>query len=199
MPYDKLLTMFIKFFSRKNFQEQLIEEAKQLEEFLDNVAKIKSDERLNLQELSVEEFRLTAQTQALTGAFNANFNEFIKLAQYFSSSSIISDYKIFARHRYCFQLNFNDMEAIENIVLEEKVYKKELAGMWGALAILLFAIGYFIYIFHDVINWLVVVCAVPKLVSSIIMLLIIFIIIVVCIVVWSDKNYLKFFVKKYTV
>ena len=199
MPYDRLLTMFIKFCSRKVFHEKLIEEAKQLEEFLDNVDKIKSEERHSLQGFNTEDFRLTCQTQALTGAYKADFNEFLKLIQYFPSNSILPDYKIFASHRHCFKLTFKDTEEVDNIFLEKKTYRNELAGMLLGIFLLLCVVGYFVFIFHDVVDWLNVKCVIPKLATSILMLLIIFMKIVICTIIWCDRVSLKDFVKKYTI
>lgn len=197
MDYVKIITMVINFFSRKAVHEDLIKRAEKLEEFIDNVEKIKSESRESIKKLNLEDLRLDFQTKALIGVPSATFNDLRKLIKYFDSKVLLYDYKIFARYRKCFLLEEDSKGEVVKIHLNEKYLKKtkrELLGLGMTFIFIVVAIAMKGKYFAQslVTSWMV-----PLILAYMFFLVATILIAFFAIVVFYDLSELKNFIKKY--
>ncbi|MCF9045986.1 hypothetical protein [Acinetobacter nectaris] len=195
MDYVKIITMVINFFSRKAVHEDLINRTEKLEEFIDNVEKIKSENRESIKKLNLEDLRLDFQTKALIGVPSATFDDLRKLIKYFDSKVFLYDYKIFVRYRKCFLIEEDSQGNAVKIHLNEKFFKKtnrELVGVtvfFVIIAVVTAMTG------RELAQSLVTSWMVPQILAYMFFLVVTILMIFFSALVFNDLNDLKLFIR----
>lgn len=197
MDYVKIITMFINFFSRKSVHEDLIKRTEKLEEFIDNVEKIKSESRESIKKLNIEGLRLDFQTKALIGVPSATFNDLIKLLKYFDSKVFLYDYKIFARYRKCFLLEEDSQGKVVKIHLNEKVFKKTNRELVGVTVFFIIIATVTAMTGRNLAQSLVTSWMVPQILAYMFFLVVSILMIFFSALVFNDRNDLKLFIRTY--